>query len=141
MTATYEQAQDDVFGAVKAVWDGTGNVMLYPGVSNYLVPPTTAAPWARAKIVHGGGLQGSLTDSSGKRRWTRLATLTIQIFVPRGQGLSPAYRLAKILGDGLEGKATPRQVWFRNVRLTEVGPDGEFYQLNLLADFTYDEIK
>lgn len=141
MTATYVQARDDIFGAVKTAWDPTGFTMLYPDVANYLGIPTTESPWARAAIVHGGGLQSSLSGDTGKRRWTRLGTLTVQLFTPRGEGLSRGYQLAKILGDGLEGRATPRQVWFRNVRLTEVGPDGNFHQLNLLADFQYDEVK
>jgi hypothetical protein len=120
MSATYETAVDEMLTVIKTAWD---------------------TPWARTSIQHFTGRQSSLTGGLGTTRWARAGTLTVQIFVPRGNGLSLAYQLAKIVGDSLEGGATPSGVWFRNVRLVEAGADGNFEQLNIKADFTYDEVK
>jgi len=141
VTATYEQARDDIFTLIKAAWDPTGYLISWPDDSNKALPPAAQTPWARVQLFHGSGLQQTLSGETGARRFNRGGVLIVQVFAPRGDGLSRAYQLAKIVADGVEGRATPRQVWFRNVRITEVGPDGNFSQVNVLADFTYDEVK
>jgi hypothetical protein len=39
------------------------------------------------------------------------------------------------------GVVRERCVELRNVRLNEVGSDGHWYQINVVADFEYDEVK
>ena len=63
------------------------------------------------------------------------------MFVPVGDGLSGARVLGKVVVDAYQGKSTPGGAWFRNVRLQEVGPDGNWSQVNVVAEFTYDEIQ
>jgi hypothetical protein len=67
--------------------------------------------------------------------------VTVQVFVPNGQGVTLADRLCKIAAEAFEGRHTPGGVWFRNVRMREVGPDGPWVQHNVVAEFTYDELK
>jgi len=139
VTATFEQGRADIFARVKAAWDPTGYGMAWPDVPDDTLPPTSQVPWARTSLRHAdGGQRGFGPD---KRRYERTGVLTIQVFAPKGDGLSRCYQLAKILADGLEGQATPRGVWFRNVRVREAADSGNFSQVNVLADFTYDEVK
>lgn len=139
MSATFEQARDEMLAVFKAAWDTTGHYAAYPDRPEE--KPKGADPWARVTVRHAVGEQGSLANHEGRRRWERRGTLFVQIFTPSGEGLSRSDTLAKIVVDALEGKSTPRGVWFRNTRINEVGPDGDWYQVNVLADFIYDEVK
>jgi hypothetical protein len=139
MTATFEQAFVDLAELVRDAWEPTGYRADWPNVAGF-VPPTDE-PWIRVTMRHGAGGQGSLANHAGKRRWNREGTLWIQLFTPIGIGLLEGYRQAKILTDALQGAATEHCVWTRNVRINEVGKSGAFEQLNILADFTYDEIQ
>jgi hypothetical protein len=68
----------------------------------------------------------------------------VQVFAPltAGEGLTQAEALAIIARDAFEGKtAGAGQVWFRNVAINEIGPDGPWFQINVSADFLYDETK
>lgn len=98
-------------------------------------------PWAAVTLKHASGFQSTLSGVTGSKTFKRLGLLTTQIFVPTGKGLQEAYDLAKVISDAFEGTSTPGGVWFTNVRLNEVGRDGEFFQLNVIIEFSYDEIK
>ena len=141
-SATFNEANNEILAAFKAAWDTTGFVVAYENVkSQDTVPPSGSAPWARVTLRHTFGDQASLASVGGVRRWRRDGLVTVQIFIPLGEGLSEGYSLAKTVVDAFEGTATASSVWFRNVRVNEVGSDGEWYQVNVLADFTYDEVK
>ena len=140
MTATYNQAVDDILDVFKTAWDTTTWKALYPNVGGSL-PDDETDPWARVTLQHTDGGQASLTGGLGTTRWGRTGILTVQIFVPTGEGLSEARSLAKIVTDGFEGTSTTNGVWFRNARINEVGPDGDWFQTNVLIDFIYDEVK
>lgn len=139
MTATYAQARSEMFALLKAAWDPTTFKMVWPDKPD--AKPSGRTPWARTTLRHNLGGQATLANHAGVSRFRREGILTVQIFTPSGEGLSRAYDLAKIIADALEGASTSRGVWFRNTRLNEVGPDGDWFQLNVTTDFIYDEIK
>ena len=143
MTANYTTAVNEIQTLLKAAWDTTGFPLKYQNVKGAAdPPPSTTTPWARSTIQHTPGGQVSLSGGvGGAKRWQKNGFLTVQIFVPAGEGLSEAYALAKTVEDAFAGVETPSAVWFRNPRINEVGPDGEWYQVNFVVDFTYDEIK
>ena len=139
MSATFEQAYEDLCELVRAAWEPTEYTADWPNVAGY-VPPEDE-PWIRVSVRHAFGGQASLANHRSRRRWGREGTLWVQLFTPAGTGLLEAYRHAKIIMDALEGADTEHHVWTRNVRVNEVGKSGAFNQLNILADFTYDEVK
>ena len=55
--------------------------------------------------------------------------------------LKKALELAKIVGDGLEGKKTANQVWMKSSEPSVIGPDGIWFQVNVITNFEYDEVK
>lgn len=139
MSATFAEANDSILKLFKDAWDLTTWSVDYENVSGEL--PTGTDPWARVTLRHFGGRNSSLAGALGTQRFDRSGTLAVQIFVPTGEGLSEAFALAKIVADAYEGQSTTNGVWFRNVRVNEIGPDGDWFQVNVLVDFTYDEIK
>lgn len=139
MSATFEQARDEMFALLRTALlaSAISSRVGWPTVANDALPPSTQVPWARVQLFHGPGGQVGFGD--GLRKYERTGTLITQVFSPRG--LNTGYQLAKIVADALEGKATPRGVWFRNVRIAEAGADGNFDQINVIADFEYTEVK
>jgi len=140
MSATVDQANSDILTVFKTAWDTTGLTALYENTAGER--PSGQVSWARVSVRHGDANQDAVSGGVSNRRYERSGILTVQIFIPNGEGgLSAGYALGKVLTDAFEGIATPRQVWFRNVRVNEVGPDDEWFQFNFLADFTYTEVR
>jgi hypothetical protein len=138
MSLTYKQAKDEMLDKFKAKWDLTGYPVSYQDVRKQR--PREDDPWANVFINHASGGQRAF-GGNNQRTFNRTGFITVQLFTPSGKGLQEAYDLAKVVSDAFEGIATPGGVWFRNVRLNEVGRDGEFFQLNVVVEFVYDEIK
>lgn len=139
MSMTLTEARDQITELFTTAWATTGHTVVFddkPGSK-----PTTEAPWARFLVRHAAGAQGSLAGDNGRRRWTRTGFVTVQIFTPIGEGLSRSDVLAKIVLDAYEGQTTSGGAWFRNARANEIGPDGDWFQVNVLVDFEYDEVK
>jgi hypothetical protein len=140
MSLTTPQAVSEcmaVVAAAAAPWPGL--LVRWPGLLAPNPPPASAAWWLPA-MQHIGGGQASLSCEAGVRRWRRTGLLTVQCFVPLGNGsLQEATRMACAVRDAIQGTATPGGVWFRNATTKEIGPDASWYQVNALATFTYDE--
>ena len=137
MTATFQQARDQICAVFKAAWDP--RPVVWDDVPSE--KPTGVPVWARFTIKHALGQQASLANASGVSRYRRQGLIIAQIFTPCGEGLSQAYTSAKVVTDAFEGTTTAGGVWFRNVGPREVGPDGDWYQTNVLIEFEYDEVK
>jgi len=148
MTALFDVARDEILGRFKTQWDAdtpavNGTVIptiFYEGINTLGDQPHDAA-WAQIFIRHNDAFQRTL-GPAGSRRFTKLGIVTVQIFVPleTGVGLTLMEALAKIAEDAFEGKTTINNIWFRNVRIIEVGVEGPWYQANVLADFEYDSL-
>jgi len=143
MSLTRKQAIDEICTVFKTAWDTTGHGarVKYQNVGETSTPPSGQDPWARVVIRHSTSGQVSLAGAVGTRRFSRTGLITVQIMEVVGQGLSAATDLPKIVQDAFEGVSTPGGVWFRDVAINEVGPDGDFFQTNVVAYFEYDEIK
>lgn len=132
------EARDVIFGIFKTIWDTTGFEAIYPDKTGYL--PTGEMPWARATIQHATGKQSSLSGSSGTKRFTETGIVTIQVFTPVGDGSTASYQLATLVRDAYRDALGPI-VWFRDVQIHEVGISGASFQNNVLATFSYDEVR
>lgn len=141
MSLTFSQARDEMTKQVADAWTaGAGGAPLYYDDRPGQKPPTTSA-WGRLTVRHNLGDQTTLSNPLGQKLFRRDGILTVQVFTPAGAGLRLADTLAKVVADALEGQSTPGGVWFRKVRIKEEGPDGAWYQLNVVAEFEYSEAK
>lgn len=139
MSLTITEAKDDILAMVKTAWDTTGKIMIYDDIGGVI--PDTADAWARTTLRHTNANQATLSGGLGTQNYDRSGILTIQIFTPSGKGLASSDIYAKLMMDAFEGKQSANGVWFRNVRLNEIGPDGNFFQTNVVVDFEYRELK
>lgn len=96
--------------------------------------------WIRFIIRHEERFMAAFTPDATKR-YTSVGTVTAQIFSPRGDGLKVGGDAAMVVRNAFEGKDTPGGAVFKNVRIREIGSSGTWYQINVLADFTYDEMR
>ena len=138
MSLTYLEANDDILTLLKAVWDPTGHAMNYDNVREQR--ENDQSPWAWVAVRHVAGQQDTL-GGQGYRLFLRIGLITVTINTPSSSGLSEGYNLAKVVADAYEGVTSPNGVWFRNVRINELGRDGAFFQTNVLVDFEYYEQK
>lgn len=138
LSVTFKQATDEMSTMVKDAWDPTGHEMFWESVREQR--ETDDTPWASTVIRHAGGRQLTF-GPVGTRQFERIGVIIVSVYAQVGKGLSDPYALAKILADAFEGQSSPSGVWFRNVRINEIGRDGQFMQVNMLADFTYTEVK
>lgn len=135
---SYKEATDEMLVMVNDAWIPTGHDMYWESVRDERDPAET--PWASTVIRHAVGRQVTF-GGKGFRMFERVGTIHMNCFAPIGKGLSESYALAKILADAFEGISSPGGVWFRNVRINEIGREGQYMQVNTLADFTYNEVK
>ncbi len=139
MPATQETASDEMLAFFKTAWDTTSLIAVYENVKGAV--PTDQVSWARPVIRHAPSGNQSLTGALNKTNYERIGLMTVSVFIPNGNGLSLARSLGKTVADAFEGKKTASGVWFRNVRIVEVGPSNEWFQFNVVIEFTYDEIR
>ena len=139
MSLTFAQANDQILTVFKTAWDATTYQAFYESVRDQREDGTD--PWAEVYLRHTAGRQATLSSASGSRMFRREGTLSVRIHTVQGNGLQTAYGLAKVVSDAFEGSSTTGGVWFRDVRINEVGRDGEFHITDVLIDFEYDEIK
>jgi len=138
------QARNEILAQFRTAWladDDSKNVpVMYPDLPAQK-PPATGA-WARVTIQHVTGAQTSLAGATGSRRFTKTGFIVVQVFTIFGEGQTLSDQLTQIAQEVFEGVTTsPGRVMFRNVRVTEAGQDGQWFQVNVTADFEYDEVK
>ncbi len=140
MSLSFTDARDEILTLFKTAWDAsafTAAPVLYWDVASDddLPDPRTTELWSRITVRHEAGRN----DSIGNSIFQREGTVTIQIFTRIGEGLANADLASKVAVDAYQGQSTPGGCWFRNVRMNEIGSDGAWFQVNILADFEYVE--
>lgn len=137
---TTQQAINAVFSLLSSTWLGLDSEyrIKWPDKSSAKgsEPGENGKPWIRVGVMHKEGGAASLPGADGTKIWKREATLQIEIFTKAGQGVN--YSLA----DAFE-RAFARAsigVRFTSIRKREIGENGDWYQVNLLCDFNYDEV-
>lgn len=144
MSCTFNEARDHILKVFKDVWDPLGYPALYTGTAENGgtegdTPSTNV--WARATIRHADGFQSSLTGPlEVLKRHTRIGTVIVQVFAKAGDGGTAAYDAAQTVANAFE-KSKDISVWFRRVRINEIGVRGEYEQVNVLANFQYDDVR
>ncbi len=101
-------------------------------------------PYAAFFLKHLDAGQATFGARSGGRRFSRSGLITVQVFEPllNRTGLSIVGKLAIIARDAFEGQSTADGIWFQNTKIKTIGNDGKgWYQVNVLATFTFDELK
>lgn len=144
MSCTYQEACDIINTIALSGWNkavaSTPNTQIYfDDVDEGNTPSASITNYCRVIIRHNDGFQSSLTGPlEGKKCYTNTGVVTAQVSSKQGQGNSEARELANVIAN--EFRLARERVWFRNVRINEIGSYGPYVRVNLLCDFTYDEV-
>jgi len=141
MSLTFAEAQDEMLAVVKAAYDSiSGDKEIYwEAVAGDRA--TDDRPFFQVFLRHRSGSNAGFPSANNRAMYRREGDITVQCFSPVGRGLSEGYADAKVFTDSFEGQSTSGGIWFRNTRVNEIGRDGEFFQMNVITEFVYDEIK
>jgi len=155
MATTLEVAQDQIYERFRSVWVADTPALLggsplapasiqYEDSTNWTGRPVgdddNGRAWARINIRHATGNQATLADGNGGSLFTQEGTVIVQVFADykSNKGSTLAVQLAMVAKKAFEGKRTS-DVWFKRARYQEVGREGRWYQINVSADFEWDE--
>jgi hypothetical protein len=134
---TYEEARNAIQGHLDANWSATpAGTIAYDNLP--FVPPS-AAPWLRLSVRNAEGRQASFGGAT--RRYRRRGLALLQIFVPEGEGPSEAMQLGDQAVALFEGVVLSGNLRFGPVSLREIGVEDGWFQVNLAADYSFDEVK
>lgn len=131
---TPQEAVDVMLGVFLAAW--APRAAVYSDVPAEV--PTTQVPWARPVILHATS-DHTLANDVGARRFDAMGLLWIQTFAPVGDGNVNGYQNAQLLLNAYRDARVA--VWFRNIRLEEMGRDGVFSRYDIKADFEYEDVR
>lgn len=151
MTTT-AQAVDAVMGLLRTAWLAsatTQEIAVYyedvvgdpkpgeeitdPGLDELGKP----LPWARFSMRHTSGRQDTLAPV-GQRRFLAGGIVTVQVFTPFGDGRTLSDQVVAVVKTALRARHSSG-VWFNDVRIEELGQDGPWFNVNVVADFRYQE--
>jgi len=94
------------------------------------------AEWLRFDVQYNGGTNPELNGKS----FRRFGILSVQIFVAATTGKRRARQIAETVLATFEGQ-TIGGVRLRNVGPTDVGVSDAWYQMNVTAQFEFDQIR
>lgn len=97
---------------------------------------TPPPPWARLGMRHSGGGDSSI----GGRRQVSRGFVFAQIFTVPGDGLSLSDDVSKTVRDTVLAGRKSTGVLLRNVTAVEAGRVSGVSQVNVMADFEYDDV-
>ena len=141
--ASMKAAVDLILGRFRTAWQAQTPPV--PTVIYYDNPKDTPdgdENWVRVQLTHVDGREATLANDVGTRRFRRSGQLVMQIFVPAGEGLTDPYKFAKVVVDAFEGVRTGTDgIRYFNTRVNEIGVYQSWFQLDVITEFEYDEIK
>lgn len=155
MATTLEVAQDEIYAQFRDVWVADTPALLggspleaasiqYEDTTNWTGRPQgdddDGRAWSRITIKHATGNQATLADGNGGSLHRQEGVVIVQVFADykSNKGSTLATKLAMVAKKAFTGKRTPN-VWFKRARYEEVGREGRWYQINVSADFEWDE--
>jgi len=148
MPVTYEEAIDQIFGIFRAAWFTNSEAIVgyVPELRWWGVEepnePNTSVFWARVSQQTVTEEQSTLQNGECIRYETE-GLVFVQLFCPKSdaKSIEKGRKLAMLARDAYRGNSTDGNVWFRDARIKELDPEKDWFRFNVVAEYTYDEIK
>mgnify|MGYP003671982083 CR=1 FL=1 len=97
-------------------------------------------PFGRITMRHVGGDQETL-GNVGARRFGSGGTVTVQIFTAPGDGHALSDVIAAEVRAAMQALRSPNGVWLNEISPPiEIGRTGTWFQVNVAASFSYEEV-
>jgi hypothetical protein len=103
--------------------------------------PDPDGAWARVTVKLDDGEQSSLAGPDGAVRYRNHGIVFVQCWGPRdAKGSTIALELARLARNSFRAVRTPSGIVFRRPHVRDVGPDKSWWQVNAVAEFSFDEV-
>lgn len=139
MIADRTDARDRILTPLKAVVDAQSLYAIYDD-SPKAVPTSGSQKWVRIMVKHRAGSRASLGRADGKGKHTQAGFVFVEIYTPREDGLTDSDILSAAFADSFRN-GTDGDIWYRDVAETEIGEDGNWFRVDVIAEFEYDLIQ
>jgi hypothetical protein len=123
---------------LKAIADAQSLYAIYDD-SPKAVPIDGSIKWVRISVKHRAGERTSLGRADKKGKHTQSGFVFVEIFTPRQDGLVVSDTLSALFAESF--RTTGGDIWYRDVAGIEVGEDGNWYKVDVIAEFEYDLIQ
>lgn len=148
MTTNYVQAVDQMFDLFNVAFGESAPFIVgyMPEIRWQGVPestkPDASKYWCRVSQNTVIEEQSTLSDDSGRKRYTSSGLVWVQLFAPVSdvEAMNKGRKLAEIARNAFRGKTTSGKVWFRNVRINELPNEESAVRFNVVAEYEYDEV-
>lgn len=128
------EARGAIYAALVAGIGGTPYTF-----DNEAFDPPTEAVWVRLAMRHTGRAQDTL-GPSGNRKFEATGNVIVQVFAPLDTGAAGCDAVVETVRALFEG-VTVSGIFFYGAVVREIGPGDDWYQINVEAAFTYNEVK
>lgn len=130
---------DSIKGSIEKHFQDNWDAFTPIEFSNILLQKSPNESWVRLTILNGESFMNGFTGG-GVNQYRTPGLIVLNIFIPVGGGTSEGDKIADKAKDILRGAHFDGITCFVP-SLTEIGIDGDWYQLNLTTPFNIDEIE
>lgn len=108
-------------------------------------PPDGTKFWVLHSVQNVKELQTTLSNNvatPGAKRYTSLGLVIMQFYMPKNvaNAKDTGRNLAMIAKNAYRGKNTTTGIWFRNTRIVDLPTFEDWYRLNVISEYQYDEL-
>jgi hypothetical protein len=137
MIASRTDARDRILAPLKIVVDAQSLYAVYDDTNKKA--PIDGSAWARVSVRHARGSRSSLGREDGKSKNTQTGFIFVEVYTPRDDGLTTSDVLVAAFGNSLRSGADG-DIWINDVAEVEMGEDGDWFRVDVIAEFSYDLI-
>lgn len=128
------EARGIIYAALVAGIGGTSYTF-----DNEAYDPPADAAWVRLSMRHTGRTLDTLAPV-GNRKFEASGSVIVQVFAPLDTGAAGCDAVVETVRALFEG-VTLSGIFFYGAVVREIGPGDDWYQTNVEAAFTYNEVK
>jgi len=142
---TITEARDEILLHFTTAWNAqTPPIPLLFYTDKHQDPPDDAS-YARIRVQHNivdrVTVGGKKAQGGVGQRFRRFGIVTVQVFTISGGGQVASDVFVDVAVAAFEGQSTGSdRIEFRNARSNEIGQDGPWYHVNVIAEFDYDKV-
>lgn len=139
MIVSRSNARDRILAPLKVIADAQSLYAIYDD-TNKAVPTSGSVKWGRISVRHRRGSRTSLGRMDGTTKNTQAGFVFIEIYTPREDGLVDSDLLSAAFAASLRSGADG-DIWIGDVSEVEMGEDGNWFRVDVIAEFQYDLIQ
>lgn len=138
MIVNRTDARDRILSPLKDVVTANSLYAIYDDTKKAV--PNDATTWVRISVRHRRGSRASLGNKAGSRKNNQSGFVFIEIYTPRENGLVNSDIISAAFAENIRS-GQDGDIWYSDVSEIEVGEDGNWFRVDVIAEFNYDLIQ